>query len=367
VEVTNMTWMPSLLAAVSATVVLGGLAFPGVAAPGEPVLTEEFPVRVTRLLDRPIITPDLHPSIGDNIQGPSLIRVPRWAPNRLANYYLYFADHKGAYIRLAYADALTGPWTIHEPGSLTLEASRFPVEVPPVTDEQLARFAERMRSLGVTFSHDMALEMSAPHIASPDVRVDEAQRRFVMTYHGLDRPGVQFSRAAVSHDGISFEGLPEEIGPSYIRTVWHDGYFYGMAMPGVLLRSRDGVGGFETGPTLFESNQRHVALLKRGNWLHVFWTRVGDAPESILQSRIDISGDWQTWTASAPITVLRPERSWEGADAPIEPSLRSTAYGKVNQLRDPAIFEEDERTYLLYAVAGESGIAIAELHFPDEQ
>jgi hypothetical protein len=35
------------------------------------------------------------------------------------------------------------------------------------------------------------------------------------------------------------------------------------------------------------------------------------------------------------------------------------------QLRDPAIFEDDDgRTYLLYSVAGESGIAIAELTFP---
>jgi hypothetical protein len=30
-------------------------------------------------------------------------------------------------------------------------------------------------------------------------------------------------------------------------------------------------------------------------------------------------------------------------------------------LRDPAIFREDGCTYLLYAVAGERGIAIAEL------
>jgi len=30
-------------------------------------------------------------------------------------------------------------------------------------------------------------------------------------------------------------------------------------------------------------------------------------------------------------------------------------------LRDPAIFEEYGRIYLLYSVAGESGIAIAEL------
>jgi len=33
-------------------------------------------------------------------------------------------------------------------------------------------------------------------------------------------------------------------------------------------------------------------------------------------------------------------------------------------LRDPAIFEENERVYLLYAVAGESGIAIAEVVLP---
>jgi hypothetical protein len=35
----------------------------------------------------------------------------------------------------------------------------------------------------------------------------------------------------------------------------------------------------------------------------------------------------------------------------------------VNQLRDPAVFDENGRTFLLYAVAGESGIAIAEVTF----
>ena len=37
------------------------------------------------------------------------------------------------------------------------------------------------------------------------------------------------------------------------------------------------------------------------------------------------------------------------------------AYGTLNQLRDPAIYEEDGRCYLLYAVGGEAGIGIAEL------
>ena len=76
------------------------------------------------------------------------------------------------------------------------------------------------------------------------------------------------------------------------------------------------------------------------------------------QPRTQVYADWREGAATE---ILRPERPWEGAEAPLEPSIRSTAYGAVNQLRDPAIFEENGRLFLLYAVAGESGIAIAEL------
>jgi hypothetical protein len=88
-------------------------------------------VRVTRLGNGPIIGPELHQSIGANIQGPSLIRVPPWIKDRLGAYYLHFADHKGSYIRLAYADALTGPWRVHPPGSLHLAQSGF-LTAPPI-------------------------------------------------------------------------------------------------------------------------------------------------------------------------------------------------------------------------------------------
>mgnify|MGYP006155857119 CR=1 FL=1 len=84
--------------------------------------TGNLGVRVNRLLDRPIITPSLYPTIGQNIQGPSLIRVPEWIEDPLGTYYLYFADHKGRYIRLAYADDLLGPWHVHPPGSLQIES-----------------------------------------------------------------------------------------------------------------------------------------------------------------------------------------------------------------------------------------------------
>ena len=33
-------------------------------------------MRIQRLFDGPIISADLHPSIGSNIQGPSMIRAP---------------------------------------------------------------------------------------------------------------------------------------------------------------------------------------------------------------------------------------------------------------------------------------------------
>ena len=54
-----------------------------------------------------------------------MIRAPDWIEGPLGNYYLYFADHKGRYIRLAYADKLLGPWRIYPPGSLQLEQSCF--------------------------------------------------------------------------------------------------------------------------------------------------------------------------------------------------------------------------------------------------
>ena len=195
--------------------------------------------------------------------------------------------------------------------------------------------------------------------------MDEQNQRIVMYFHGLEDFGVQRSRVAVSRDGINFRARPEILGRTYLRAFKHDGFTFGIAMPGHVYRSTDGLSGFEKGPTLFNPDMRHCALLKRGERLHVFWTQVGHAPERILLSTIDLSVPWTQWKETKAIEVLRPERSWEGAELPLEPSMGSVAYGRVNQLRDPAVFEEDGRVFLLYAIAGEAGIAIAELHLTD--
>jgi len=298
--------------------------------------------RLTRLVDGPIITPEMDGRMGSNIQGPSLIRVPEWIDNPLGNYYLYFADHRGGYIRLAYADELTGPWTMHEAGSLQLEDSFFPSTCPPCSLPQGSKAA------------------LYAHIASPDVHVDEDNQRLIMYIHGRDE-GRQLTRLAISNDGLEFEGRPEVLGRPYFRVIQHGGYHYAMSMPGHLYRSRDGLTDFQEGPRFFNDAMRHNALLIRDNTLHVFWTESGHAPERIFMSTIDMSGDWMNWQESDPVEVIRPETEWEGALLEITPSRRGHIDERVNQLRDPAIFEEDGRVYLLYAVAGEHGIAIAEL------
>jgi hypothetical protein len=294
------------------------------------------PLRVRRLDGNPILNRDTTLGVGRNINGPSLIAAPPWLEQPLGRYYLYFAHHRGTFIRLATADRLDGPWSVYQPGTLQLAESHFP------TDGR------------------------RPHIASPDVHVDTATKTVRMYYHGLDTATrVQHTRVATSADGIHFEARPELLGRPYFRVFAHDGWWYAVARAGLLYRSADGLGRFERGQRLLDRDARHTALLVRGDELLVFWSRVGDTPERILCSRVQLSGDWGSWRAGPATEVVEPEYPWEGADQPLEASVQGWEDEPARQLRDPAIFCEDDRTYLLYSVAGESGIAIAELEAPD--
>lgn len=281
---------------------------------------------VQRFRENPIIYPNMDDRMGDNINGPSLIRVPEWLANPLGRYYLYFGDHRGTYIRLAYADRLVGPWTTYKPGTLQLGES----------------FCVR-------------------HIASPDVHVDDDRREIRMYYHGPVPNGGQKSRVATSRDGIHFAARPEILGESYWRVFRWGGQYLALGMPGVFFQSFDGLSDFEQGPTLFAKNMRHTAVTLREATLYVFYSNAHDSPERIFLSTIRLTPDWMTWRASDPIVVLVPELAYEGVGLPLLPSERGPAPGPVRQLRDPAIYREGNRSCLLYAVAGESGLAIAEI------
>ena len=298
----------------------------------------------------PIIVPQMDARMGANINGPSLIRAPQWLPDPLGAYYLYFADHKGRYIRLAAADALLGPWRMYEPGALQLTQTSF-----PHSDADFDPTLDRTRFGGHVY----------PHIASPDAIVDDQALQIRLYFHGQLADGRQVSRMAVSSDGIHFEAGEEILATSYLRMIRLSDVaepgWYGMSMPGILYRSDDGRSSFERGPQLFPNSMRHCALLRRGGTLWVFWTKAGDAPERIYTSPIKLRGDWRSWSADEPSEVLRPVYDWEGAELPIAPSVRGFAPNPVHELRDPAIFEDDGCAYLLYTVQGERGIAIAQL------
>ena len=281
-----------------------------------------------RFAANPIISPDSHPSVGENVNGPSLIRVPEWLPGARGRYYLYFAAHEGDRIRLATADSLAGPWRVEPSGTLRLDQTSF-----------------------------------GGHVASPDVHVDDANRHIRMYFHGccVGEEHRQFTGVAASEDGLYFRVESERLGKAYWRVFEYGGWYYALEMPGRFLRSRDPFGPFTQGPALFPRQMRHSAVLVRGDTLWVFWTRVRDCPERVLVSRIDLRPNWMEWRASRPRTCLTPEQAWEGGDLPLSRSRRGLATAPEHALRDPAVFEDGAAAYLLYAVAGESGLAIARL------
>jgi hypothetical protein len=211
------------------------------------------------------------------------------------------------------------------------------------------------------------------HIASPDVHVDHDRRQIRMYFHGPWQfgPG-QKSFAAISSDGIHFEPRKEVLGDFYLRMIPWRGAWIGMAKGGIMYESEDGLTKFRCLPrSAFpkydaEANQRgsvrHVALQIVESALVVYFTRIGDAPECILRSQIDLTNKKrEEWIGRRPALVLRPERPWEGADLSLRPSTAGASEAKENAVRDPAIFQEGGRSFLLYSVAGEAGIAIAEL------
>jgi hypothetical protein len=318
---------------------------------------------VRRVEQNPIIMPEmLAGEDGANICGPSLIRAPAWLLKPLGKYYLYFADHKGSYIRLAYANRLQGPWTIYEPGTLQLK------QVVDAIDDPRGK---------------------GGHVGSPDVHVDDNLREIRMYFHAKISPPDKWghkSGIALSQDGIHFDVLtPRPIGEPYFRVFQWDGSYFAVTRSGSLLRSANGLNNFEpvnsrfaeavgskaTAENARDSEDlasgaiRHTALKLDGNVLSVFFSRSGDRPESILMAQAKLVGPCTNWKLSKAVLVLKPERDYEGAQSILMDSSnadrRKLPRPLFHEVRDPCIFRDGGLTWLLYSVGGERGIAIAEL------
>jgi hypothetical protein len=310
-------------------------------------------IRAFRIDSNPIIKPDmLKGDDGQNINGPSMIKVPDWVKAPLGKYYLYFAHHEGKYIRLAYSDKIIGPWKIYEKGTLKMEDCIYNFK-----SDSLSPFK---------------------HIASPDILIDPIKKEIVMYFHCPVYTGSpdsldnfpQVTLRAISKNGIDFNPKKEILGDYYFRVFKWDNQYYAIARLGVFYRSKDGISNFEKGPNPFLKIQnpsmlRHSAVIVRKNILYVFYSRIGDMPERILLSRIELKDDWNTWTPSQPETVIEPQFGYEGINESLKKSVIGKSKEPVRELRDPAIFEENGKTYLVYSVSGEKGLAIAEIKFEE--
>ena len=293
---------------------------------------------VTRAPQNPLISPATHPGISNNISMPSVIKAPAAlaAANGFGAYWMYFAAHDGHYIRLAHANAVTGPWTLYTPGSLS--------------DTEVAPFSNT--------------------ISSPDVFVLPDGR--IRMYFSTDSyPGStqQWSGVAESTNGIDFAlASTQNIAKYYLRLFTWSGAQYALqkgwsTAPAELGVSPDGIARFDFIKTLSGGSIRHMAVLLDGSTLLVFYSKIGDAPERILLSTIRLdAGAPATWELSPPIDVMRPEVAYEGTAYPIAPSVKGPATN-VQQLRDPYVFSDGGKTYLFYGIAGESGIAVAEIEY----
>jgi hypothetical protein len=345
---------------------------------------EPSPWQAQRLSQKPIVS-----GVGEehgytNINGPTVIRVPDWVENPLGAYYMYFAHHKGSYIRLAYADEPAGPWIVHEPGVMPLAGSGFPTG----TDQVVAGDGG-LRDLWTTFSLPVvrdylllvyratvtdpkerrargisAAANKAVHVASPEVVIDQHNQRLILFYHGFNSKGGQSSRIATSIDGLDFTPLQETVFSTYLRAFEYRGQYYLLGMPGVLYRGDALAGPFEPRDSiLFEPDMRHAGLLVEDSTLYVFWSRVGDTPEHIMLSQVDLnSPDWNHWQATAPVEILKPQLTWEGADIDVQSSLRGEMDIVAHELRDPYVFrDEDGALYLYYVGGGEKAIGVARL------
>lgn len=328
---------------------------------------------------------------GENINGPSVIRIPEWIPPAQraapdARYYMYFAHHTGDYIRLAWAREVEGPWQLYRTGA----------DVAPGGRGVLDMGSDRRIALG----NGLAI---TSHIASPDVHVDDGARQIVMYFHGVTgRDGTdvtdQQTYVATSPTGLDFSAriVPFPLGGSYLRVFEHSGQLQGLTPKKFHLpRNNDtrwevprdiaqvergaweshntrflkfrGDGEVkEKGSALPRPQSRHLGLYLSENTLYVFFTMKKHSPERILLTTMDLTDDdWFSTAASGvPEEILRAEREWEGALLAPQPSRKGAAALQENALRDPFVFSDEGKLYLFYAGGGEQAIGLARLAPP---
>lgn len=295
-------------------------------------------------------TPTFPGSDGNNIMFGSIVKAASWHVAPLGDYYCLFGDHDGTYIRVAYADAVTGPWTVITAG----------------TDITLAALNAAGGYSGGT------------HVSSPEIIVDDVGERYVVTLHG-DSTGL--GHESVAAESIDLENftfldsaarLSDGTGMLYVRPFTYGGEWYAVSDTLILFRSATLTGSNaysrQTDPATFRGsnggNGRHAGCVVRGDTLVVFWTNRGDYCERIKYASLDMSAaGWDSWAMGAGADMLFPYTVGDGADMPWTTSGSGAVTARVRELRDPGVFIDpsDGTHWLIYAQAGEDALGVLDI------
>jgi len=288
-------------------------------------------------------------SLLNNMNGPSVIRIPQFIKDDIGldyKYQMFFAHHQGKSIRYAYSNFPVSGWTWLD---------------------SIVNLNNTLYTKSSVLNECLKLEDTYcdGHIASPDVHVDATALR--MYYHG-DMNGKQYSFFTTSVDGFDFhkrDKMKKPLGNFYFRVFDYKDKRYAIAKEnndGGILYELD----WETEEYIpvfnLLPNMRHCSVLIKNDLLYIFYTNIGDIIEHIRVATLELSDNVDNWTIINDIALLYPEKDWEGVDSPMCISQPGAIYGLVKQLRDPYIFEDtDGRLYLYYAAGGENSIGCVEL------
>lgn len=284
-----------------------------------------------------VITKKMVPGF-ETISGPCVVENSASQTGR--RYFMYFSCHIGEVIRVAIADQVEGPWEVEAEPALNLSSCK------KIYD----------------------------HIASPHVIFDASRELFVMFFHGrhIDFGREQFTFMALSRNGVNFECNNEKpVAPFYLRVIQYQRRFLGISKGGEIHEAEHWGDEFAflNNPFQIRSEHdlyynhpgslRHPCFDLVGNVLWIYFTRIGDMPESIFRIKAVYRSDRLLLEGEEEL-VLAPERDYEGFDCNLEMSESGPALARERALRDPYVLNTNGRKYLFYSVAGEDGIALAE-------
>jgi hypothetical protein len=185
----------------------------------------------------------------DDTAFPALVKIPDWvaAGDRAdpsANYYMYYGNHGGDFIRMKWAVSINGAWTEY---NYTDGTGPFP-----------SRGVFDVGSANNDVTRD-----DYDHISAPDIIIDNVNQRFVMYFHGereasspaprvherfvtTSGTGLNFNDAdsgggEAGHGPIEVDVLTDNgetrdvwIGDDYMKVFQKDGRFYGVGKRGII-------------------------------------------------------------------------------------------------------------------------------------